>query len=103
VYVRARTPIHPSLETKHLHEPGEDAEGPRRAERSPGDHTALPGVERWQIEMIRAPTSGGDERNSNRRPLLAKHGRDSAVTRAFTVCAGRRGDSRVVQRLQDAR
>jgi hypothetical protein len=43
--------------------------------------------------------SSGDERTRPADPLLAKHGRDSAVTRASTIRAGRPGDPRVAQRL----
>lgn len=56
MYVRARTPVQPSLETKHLHEPGEDAESRGERNDPPGTTQLCRVLERWQIEMIRAPT-----------------------------------------------
>jgi len=87
----------------HLHEPGEDAEG--RGERNdPPVPRSSVGVELWEIEMIPGAYQalrGGDERTRTADPLLAKYGRDSDVTRAFTVRAGHPSDSRLVQRLPD--
>jgi hypothetical protein len=51
VYVRARTLVTPALETKHLHEPGEDAERSRASGTIPWYHELCRLLARWQIEM----------------------------------------------------